>query len=103
MGWAGSPELAVLQERRVLGLCTCCLILLTAVAARTTFLIRIRVAVCFPNKSGLKCLALGAAGVTAMAAAAGIVNELGNEGEQEFWVCQWLRPVSGLCPGGQCG
>lgn len=77
----------------MLGLCTCFLILLTAVAAITTFLIRIREAVYFPNKYRLKCLALGAAGVIAMAAATGTVNELRNEGEQKFWVCLCLRPV----------
>lgn len=88
----------------MLALCTCCLILLTAVAAITTFPIRIRVAVYFPNKYRLKCLALGAAGVTAMAAATGTVNALGNEGEQKFWVCRCLRPVRVTrAPGGQRG
>lgn len=67
----------------MLDLCTCCLIFLAAVAATTTFLIRIIVAVYFPNKYRLKCLVLGAAGATAMAAATGTVNKLGNEGKQK--------------------
>lgn len=84
--WAGLGwQFCRRDQSRALGLCTCPLILLTAAAARTTFPIRIRVAVCSPNRSRLKCLARGAAGVTATAAATGMVNELGNEGEQKFW------------------
>lgn len=64
---------------------------LTAVAAPSAFLTRIRDAVCFPKKYGLKCLAVGAAGVTAVAAAAGMVNGLERKGNKKPWMCQ--RPV----------
>lgn len=68
---------------------------LTAVAATSAFPTRIRDAVCFPNKYGLKCLALGAAGVTAVAAAAGTVNALEMKGNKKPWICQ--RPVRVTC------